>query len=175
MCIKIALTQFAAANIVACLTIGCACQPDAKTTASANERHHRVTHVRTTAYTHSEKGGPRNAIGDRLSGENIMSASADWSFWPLGTRFRIVDTDEVFQVDDYGSSLIGTGTIDLYKTTRAAMRRWGARSVDIDILEWGSRSRSLAVLSPRARNPQVRSMIVALQKKQSEDAVRRFF
>ena len=89
----------------------------------------------------------------RLSGKNVMSAAADWSRWPLGTRFRIVDTDEVFQIDDYGSALIGTGTIDLYKTNRLAMRRWGVRSVDIDILEWGSTEKSLEVLAPRKRKP----------------------
>ena len=74
------------------------------------------------------------------------------------------DTDEVFQIDDYGSALIGTGTIDLYKTNRLAMRTWGVRSVDIDIIEWGSTEKSLQVLAPRRRNPQVRRMIAALSK-----------
>ena len=157
-----------------CLTIGCATQPGAKPAARSSSSK-RVCKVRTTAYTHTERGGRRNALGTPLCGKEVMSASADWSYWPLGTKFRIVDTDEVFKVDDYGSALVGTGTIDLYKTTRSAMHRWGVRAVDIDILEWGSAERSLAVLSPRARNRHVRTMIMALQQKRDDQAVRRFF
>ena len=67
----------------------------------------------------------------------------------LGTKFRIVDTNEVFQIDDYGTAFIGTDTIDLYKTNRLAMRKWGVRMVDIDILQWGSEEQSLQVLAPR--------------------------
>ena len=57
----------------------------------------RISKVRTTAYTHTEAGGGRNAVGTKLSGKNVMSAAADWSHWPLGTKFRIVDTDEIFR------------------------------------------------------------------------------
>lgn len=138
---------------------GCATPPPAITKSSPSQR---VKKVRTTAYTHSEPGGRRNAIGTRLSGKNVKSAAADWSRWPLGTKFRIVGTDEIFQIDDYGGALIGTGTIDLYKTNRLAMRKWGVRSVDIDVLEWGSKSKSLEVLAPRKRNPRVRAMIISL-------------
>jgi len=68
-----------------------------------------------------------------------MSAASDWSRFPLGTRFRIVDTKEEFIIDDYGTALIGTSTIDLYKPTKLEMKRWGVRNVDIDILQWGLR------------------------------------
>ncbi len=125
----------------------------------------RMAKVRTTAYTHTEAGGRRNAIGQRLRGRNVMSAASDWSRFPLGTRFRIVGTNEVFQIDDYGSALVGTSTIDLYKTSRLSMRRWGVRHVDIDVLEWGSDKESLRVLAPRARNSTVRRMVVALREK----------
>jgi 3D (Asp-Asp-Asp) domain-containing protein len=120
--------------------------------------------VRTTAYTHTEAGGRKNAIGTKLSGKHVMSAASDWSRWPLGTKFRIVGTDDIFQIDDYGSALIGTGTIDLYKTNRLAMRKWGVRSVDIEVLEWGSAQRSLEVLAPRKSNRHIRAMILALSK-----------
>src|SRR5215471_14770649 len=126
------------------LSVSCATQPRVVSTPLPAKR---ICKVRTTAYTHTEAGGRRNAIGQRLSGTNVMSAAADWSRWPLGTKFRIIDTDEVFQIDDYGSALIGTGTIDLYKSNRLAMRRWGVRSVDIDIIEWGSKEKSLEVLT----------------------------
>ena len=157
------LLRLSAAVALLCLTIGCATQPGVKIAARSSGSK-RICRVRTTAYTHTERGGRRNAIGTPLCGKNVMSASADWSHWPLGTKFRIVDTDEVFQVDDYGSALIGTETIDLYKTTRTAMNRWGVRSVDIDILEWGSPERSLEVLAPRARNRHVRAMLASLTK-----------
>ena len=126
--------------------------------------------VRTTAYTHTEAGGRRNAIGDRLSGREIKSAAADWSRWPLGTKFRIVDTDEVFQIDDYGSALVGTGTIDLYRTNRLAMKGWGVRSVDIDVIEWGSREKSLEVLNPRKKSRLVRKMILAFKTDEESNA-----
>src|ERR1044071_3961543 len=84
----------------------------------------RISKVRTTAYTHTEAGGRRNAIGKRLSGKNVKSAAADWSRWPLGTKFRIVETGEIFRIDDYGGALVGTRTIDLYKINRLEMRRW---------------------------------------------------
>jgi 3D (Asp-Asp-Asp) domain-containing protein len=153
--------------------LGSSCASVQKTadTQPASKRFHQV---RTTAYTHTEAGGRRNAIGTRLSGKNVMSAASDWSHWPLGTKFRIVDTDEVFQIDDYGDALIGTGTIDLYKTNRFAMHKWGVRSVDIDILEWGSKEKSLEVLAPRKKNPGVRQMIVALSKKPNEQILRPF-
>lgn len=125
----------------------------------------RIANVRTTAYTHSEKGGRRNAIGKRLSGGTVMSAASDWSRFPLGTRFQIVGTSERYVIDDYGGALIGTNTIDLYKTSRAAMRRWGVRHVDIDILEWGSKEQSLKVLHPRRKHRLIRRMIVGLEQR----------
>ena len=131
---------------------------------------HRMQKVRTTAYTHTEKGGRRNALGTYLSGRHVLSAAADWSRFPLGTRFRIVDTKEEYVIDDYGTALVGTNTIDLYKTSRLEMRRWGVRNVDIDILQWGSDEQSLKVLTPRAKHPQVRRMISSLHNKASTSA-----
>jgi 3D (Asp-Asp-Asp) domain-containing protein len=124
----------------------------------------RIANVRTTAYTHTEKGGSRNAIGRRLSGSNVMSAASDWSRFPLGTRFQIVGTTDRYVIDDYGGALVGTNTIDLYKTSRSAMRRWGVRRVDIDILEWGSKEQSLKVLGPRRKHRIIRRMIAGLEK-----------
>jgi len=108
-----------------------------------------MPHVRTTAYTHTERGGRNNALGSRLSGRHVMSAASDWSRFPLGTRFRIADTNEEYIIDDYGTALVGTETIDLYKLSRLDMQRWGVRHVDIDILQWGSEEQSLKVLAPR--------------------------
>lgn len=149
---------------LALLSASCANQQAVPQIVLLGDHGLRVSHVRTTAYTHTEAGGSRNAVGTRLSGKDVMSAAADWSRWPLGTKFRVVDTDEIFEIDDYGSALIGTGTIDLYKTNRLAMRQWGVRSVEIEVLAWGSRERSLEVLAPRRKNRKVQAMIVALSR-----------
>jgi 3D (Asp-Asp-Asp) domain-containing protein len=125
----------------------------------------RVANVRTTAYTHSERGGRHNAVGVRLSGSDVMSAAADWSRFPLGTRFQIVGTSDRYEIDDYGGALIGTNTIDLYKSSRAAMRQWGVRKVDIDVISWGSKEQSLKILRPRGKNRLIRRMIADLEQK----------
>jgi 3D (Asp-Asp-Asp) domain-containing protein len=59
----------------------------------------RIANVRTTAYTHTESGGRKNAIGARLAGASVMSAAADWSRFPLGTRFQIVGTPDRYVFD----------------------------------------------------------------------------
>lgn len=154
---------------VGCILVGCAeqtvVQKPLAAVEAANSHLGRMSNVRTTAYTRKEKGGIQNALGKYLSGRHVMSAAADWSRYPLGTRFRICSTREEFVIDDYGTALVGTNTIDLYKPTRLEMKRWGVRVVDIDVLQWGSEQKSLEVLAPRAKHPQVQSMLVALQNK----------
>ena len=162
--------KFAALGALACLIASCEAPkstfgPQLGPTSITGAR--RMANVRTTAYTHTERGGRRNAIGVRLSGNSVMSAASDWSHFPLGTRFQIVGTKDQYVIDDYGSALIGTNTIDLYKSSRTAMRAWGVRHVDIDILEWGSKQQSLKVLAPRTKNRIVRRMIAALEANKS--------
>ena len=151
------------------ILVGCAeqsvVQKPLAAVASANSHLGRMSNVRTTAYTRVEKGGRRNALGAYLSGHHVMSAASDWSRFPLGTRFRIANTKDEYIIDDYGTALVGTSTIDLYKPTKLEMKRWGVRSVDIDILQWGSEEQSLKVLGPRAKHQTVRRMIAGLQKK----------
>lgn len=161
--------NLATAVAVAFIVVGCAEQsvihkPIAAVEA-ANSHLGRMPNVRTTAYNHKEAGGRKNALGTYLSGRHVMSAASDWSRFPLGTRFRICSTREEYIIDDYGTALVGTNTIDLYKPTKLEMKRWGVRNVDIDILQWGSEQKSLEVLGPRAKHPQVQSMLVAMQKK----------
>jgi 3D (Asp-Asp-Asp) domain-containing protein len=164
------------AFVAICFLVGCAEQPAIQkplaAVQAANSHLGRMPSVRTTAYTKKETGGPRNALGTYLSGRHVMSAAADWSVFPVGTRFRIVSTQEEYIIDDYGTALIGTNTIDLYKPSKLEMKRWGARIVDIDILQWGSEQKSLEVLGPRAKHAQVQKMIVSLQKKNPVAATR---
>lgn len=114
--------------------------------------------VRTTAYT-----GTRNAISKPLSHGAITSAASDWSRFPLGTRFRIRETGRVYEIDDYGSALVGTHTIDLAKTGKKGVNAWGVRWVNIDIIKWGSPRRSLEVLAPRVKYRHIRPMVADLR------------
>jgi 3D (Asp-Asp-Asp) domain-containing protein len=129
--------------------------------------------VRTTAYCVHERGGGgrRNAVGEYLSHRQVRSAASDWSRFPLGTRFKIVETEEEYVIDDYGTALVGTNTIDLYKPTRLEMKRWGVRQVYIDILQWGSDEESIKVLTPRAKHRTPRRMLLALANKRKSSAI----
>ena len=126
-----------------------------------------VQQVRTTAYTHTEadhrKYGRKSAAGTPLRRGEVNSAAADWSRWPLGTKFHLVETGEVYEVDDYGWALSGTNTIDLYQPSRGDMNRWGVRRVTIEILEWGDPERSYTVLKPRMRFAHVKRMVRQLE------------
>src|SRR5205807_4862720 len=55
--------------------------------------------IRTTAYTHTESDhtqyGCQTCIGTTLCYGAVHSAAADWSRWPVGTTFRILDTGEI--------------------------------------------------------------------------------
>ena len=158
--------KFAGLGALACLVVSCETPSHTKKkgpTAYGN----RISNVRTTAYTHTERGGSRNALGKTLSCRNHISAAADWSRYPLGTRFHIIGTDDRYIIDDYGGALVGTNTIDLYRTSRRDVRTWGVRHVDIEILEWGSKQQSLKVLTPRKKNGLVRRMIASIEANKS--------
>ena len=128
----------------------------------------KVSQVRTTAYTHSEgdhiQYGRMSAAGTVLSSGHVRSAASDWSKFPVGTRFRVKQTGQVYQIDDYGSALVGTSTLDLYTPTRGEMNRWGVRFVDIEVLSWGSPEISLKILRPRSKHPHIRQMVRGLEK-----------
>ena len=129
-----------------------------------------VKTVKTTAYTHTEADHiayrKKTAIGTQLRYyNNIRSAAADWSRYPLGTRFQIVGSPVVYEIDDYGSALVGKDVIDLYKPSRAHMNRWGARNVKIKVLRWGSFRKSLEIMKPRMKYRHVRKMVRAIEDK----------
>jgi len=119
--------------------------------------------VRSTAYTHTEAGGVHNAVGSRLRfGSDVSSAAADWSWLPVGTRFRVEETGRSYVVEDYGSALVGKRTIDLYMPNASMMRLWGVRMVNIEILEWGSRPISKMLLERRKGGETARKMLSAM-------------
>ncbi len=128
----------------------------------------KISGVRTTAYTHSEadhvKYGAKTATGDTLKYGNTRSAAADWSVYPVGTVFKIDGEPFVYEVDDYGSALVGTNTIDIYKPSRAEMNKYGAKHVSINVLRWGSFSRSLAIMKPRTKYPHIQQMVKRIER-----------
>lgn len=128
--------------------------------------------VRTTAYTHTESDhlayGPRNAIGTSLKyTDQVRSAAADWSVYPLGTRFKIKGQPYIYVVDDYGSALVDTGTIDIYQPSHELMHKWGRRIVEIQVIQWGSAELSMQKLSDRKGYSHCRKMYASLEQQQS--------
>ena len=137
---------------------------------SFGERH-RV--VRTTAYTCSEDDhlcyGSKNATGTNLRySKKVRSAAADWSFYPVGTVFRIKGMKQLFVVDDYGSALTGTGTVDLYKPTKSHMNLWGRRNVELSVVQWGSFKRSAEILSGRTKFAHCRQMLANITRQRPD-------
>ena len=121
--------------------------------------------VRTTAYTCSHRGIETNATGSHLKAGDLKSAAADWSRFPLGTKFKVRETQQTYVVDDYGPALVGKNKIDLFMPSLREMRHWGVRKVTINIIERGSYAKSLALLKPRKSVPYVRRMVKVLEQK----------
>ena len=128
----------------------------------------RIASVKTTAYTHSESDhivyGAKSAVGTPLKYGNVNSAAADWSVYPVGTVFKIEGQPGVYQVDDYGSALVGTNTIDLYRPSKGSMNQWGSRKVNIQVLKWGSVRKSLSIMQPRQDNNHIRRMVQRIRR-----------
>ena len=128
----------------------------------------RISSVKTTAYTHREKDhiewGPKTAVGTTLKYGRVRSAAADWSVYPVGTVFQIEGEPYVYEVDDYGSALVGTNTIDLYKPDFSKLNDWGCRRVNIRVIKWGSFQKSLTIMKPRTTNDYIKKMVDRIQR-----------
>lgn len=129
-----------------------------------------VRYVRTTAYSNLEyeKGchGLKSAAGSSLKYTNtVRSAAADWSIYPMGTKFKIKGLPYIYEVNDYGSALVGTNTVDLFKPNLTKMNRWGTRKVELTVIEWGSFENSRKLLKGRTRYSHCRKMYEAIVRK----------
>jgi 3D (Asp-Asp-Asp) domain-containing protein len=129
----------------------------------------RTRLVRTTAYTCSEDDhieyGSMNAAGTPLRyTDRVRSAAADWAVYPVGTVFRIKGMPQLFVVDDYGSALTGTGTVDIYTPSKAHMGVWGRRNVELTVVQWGSYARSAEILAKRTHYPHCAQMYAAINR-----------
>lgn len=132
----------------------------------------RTRLVRTTAYCCGESDhliyGSLNALGTPLRYDSLRrSAAADWSVYPVGTEFRIKGLPWLYVVDDYGSALVGTGTIDLYHPGMEDMRRWGRRTVEVSIVRWGSLKQSARILAGRVNHDHCRKMLESVARQQA--------
>lgn len=142
-------------------------------TSVENRPANQIMMVRTTAYSHlqadSLQYGRKSAAGTDLKyGSRVRSAAADWSVYPLGTRFKIEGLPHEYVVDDYGSALVGTETIDIYKPNLSGIGDWGVRNVPIRVLEWGSFEESRRILDSRKHvrhADHVREMLREIEEK----------
>ena len=129
----------------------------------------RHRYVRTTSYSHQENEvgavGRLSAMGTTLKYGRVRSAAADWSRYPVGTIFRIKGLPQVYVVDDYGSGLVGTNTIDIYHPTLRLMRKWATRDVEIHVVRWGSWERTASLLRGRTRYKHCARMYYATMAK----------
>jgi len=157
--------KYLSALLAAVAMFGCV---SCSTMDGPNPHTSRISSVKTTAYTETEKDhlvhGRSTAVGTPLKYGKVRSAAADWSVYPVGTRFQIDGEPYTYEVDDYGSALVGTNTIDLYKPDKKEMANWGARKVNIKVLKWGSYRRSLAIMKPRTNSTYIQRMVDRIQR-----------
>jgi hypothetical protein len=83
----------------------------------------------------------------------------------VGTTFKIKGMPFTYVIDDYGSSLVGTNTIDIYHPTIDSMRRWATRDVEISIIRWGSWERTANLLRNRTKYSHCAQMYYATLRK----------
>ena len=142
-------------------------------TSVENRPTNQIMMIRTTAYSHLQADslpyGRKSAAGnDLMYGAQVRSAAADWSKYPLGTKFQIEGLPYTYVVDDYGSALCGTETIDIYKPDLGGIGQWGVRNLPIRVLEWGSFEESAQILRGRTHVKHahhVRTMLREIEKK----------
>jgi len=129
----------------------------------------RTRIVRTTSYSDQENEvgavGNKNCLGGTLKYGKIRSIAADWSVYPVGTKIRIKGLPYTYVVDDFGSALVGTNTIDIYHPTLSLMRKWNTRKAEISIVKWGDYNKSLSLLKARYSHSHCRKMYYALKKR----------
>ena len=166
-------SQFSVAAPTASLLSAAANKPKDKHSMPVYSYGERNRIVRTTAYTCSEDDhiqyGSKNAAGTALRyTDRVRSAAADWSFYPVGTVFRVKGMPQLYVIDDYGSALTGTGTIDMYQPSRDLMNKWGRRNVEITIVQWGSFTRSAELLAGRTKFDHCRQMLTNINRQQKQ-------
>lgn len=129
----------------------------------------RVRYVRTTSFSHMENEpgayGRMNASGSILKYGAVRSAAADWSVYPVGTTFKIKGLPYTYVVDDYGSSLVGTNTLDIFHPSLQSMQEWATRNVEIHVVHWGSWERTANLLKGRTQHSHCAQMYANVKRR----------
>jgi len=73
------------------------------------------------------------------------------------------------KIDDYGSALAGTNTIDFFFPSLRKMNKWGTRKVTIQIIQMGSYERSARLLKGRLHAAHCRKMYYAIMRKKGSN------
>lgn len=144
--------------------------PDYRGTSSASLQTYLAPRKKQVTKFVKTKRGRKKVVVTEYVRPTVGSAASDWSRWPAGTYFRILSTGQIYKVDDYGWALSGRNTIDLYMATRSGMNSWGVRHEPIQVLKWGDRQESLALLQPRQHHKHIRRMVLELQGQDADAA-----
>ncbi len=112
---------------------------------------------------------PHNALGSDLQAGIVRSARADWSRFPVGTRFRVLGdaSEQEYVVDDYLEA-DATGEVELIMPTEEESEVWGSREVVIEVLNQGSFDKSLTIMKAsevRMTEPHVQAMVVKIENR----------
>lgn len=134
---------------------------------STVEKSPKIISCKVTAYHSKEKDHLKyknfDATGHVL--KKNYSIAADWSLFPVGTKLKF--NDFVYEVSDYGSSLINKPipVIDLYVSNKNEMEKWGARFMNLEVVEWGSFEKSAEILKDRLKYSHCMLMYKRIQTK----------
>ena len=93
--------------------------------------------------------------------------------YPVGTKFKIKGLPYTYIVDDYGSALVGTNTMDIYHPNLSSMRLWGNRHIEIAVIQWGDWDRTLNILAGRTQYTHTRTMYYAAKARVKSGKVAR--
>ncbi len=145
-------------------------EPEDHGTSGASLQSYLAPKKKTVTKFVKTRHGRKKVVDTEYVRPSVGSAASDWGRWPAGTYFRILSTGQIYKVDDYGWALSGRNTIDLYMATRRDMNSWGVRQEPIQVLKWGDRQESLALLQPRQHHKHIRRMVLELQGQDAEAA-----
>lgn len=120
--------------------------------------------VRTVSYTiktsNNGLSDEMNASGSKYRyDDKVRSAAADWSFYPVGTTFRIKGLPYLYEIDDYQFNLVGTGSVAIFKPNEEVRTQWGTRNVNLSVTQWGSFTKAAKILESRTENENCKKML----------------
>ncbi|MEM0895311.1 MAG: hypothetical protein AAGJ79_00390 [Verrucomicrobiota bacterium] len=110
----------------------------------------------------------RTALGSGVQTGIVRSASADWSKFPVGTRFRLVGdpAQQEYVIDDFSAELVGSNSVELALPSEKDSETWGSRNIVLEILNWGSFEKSLTIIQAseeRMEQAHVLQMVARIQ------------